>query len=98
MDENNPKRRRSTNPFDDSSSDEESAANDVFHDCHDVLLKKREAKLDFSFHSDPVAGKISCFSDSKTWSTNLSAGDTNVLPFIASPGYTQKNLHYGLIV
>lgn len=51
-----PRRRKSTNPFDDSS-DEESTPNDLFHDCHDSLGKKREAKLDFNFKFDEVGGK-----------------------------------------
>lgn len=60
MDQAKPaKRRKSTNPFDSSSDEEESAPPvDVFHDCHDVLGKKREAKLDFNFRSGHVVGKI----------------------------------------
>jgi hypothetical protein len=46
------KRRKSTNPFDSSSSDEESSS-EVFHDCHDA---KRIAQLDFNFSSTQVAG------------------------------------------
>lgn len=51
-----PQRRKSTNPFVDSS-DEESPASDVFHDCHDVPGRKREANLDFNFRFDEVGGK-----------------------------------------
>jgi len=65
-----PKRRKSTNPFD--SSDEESASEDVFHDCNDVLGKKREAKLDFNFRSDGVAGKKVLYIGVSVCSTNLS--------------------------
>jgi hypothetical protein len=49
-------KRKSTNPFD-SSSDEESVPNDVYHDCREIPGKKRKAKLDFSFQFDEVGGK-----------------------------------------
>lgn len=50
------KRRKSTNPFD-SSSDEESASSDGYHDCRDEPGKKREANLDFNFRFDEEGGK-----------------------------------------